>query len=155
MKQNTTTNFASLRILILILTSSSLLASLSVGWQVSSAATTPTTAAGSSEGEESQRQPAEIISTIRNLLNQTIAEYNKQNYTGAAELADVAYIDNFEFVEAPLEEKNEQLMEETEITLREDLSRLIEERAQPQQVQELINQINEQLDQAEQLLLST
>jgi high-affinity iron transporter len=89
------------------------------------------------------------------ILNQTIDEYKKQNYTGAAELADVAYIDNFEFVEAPLEEKNEQLMEETEITLREDLSRLIEERAQPQQVQELINQINEQLDQAEQLLLST
>jgi hypothetical protein len=43
-------------------------------------------------------------------------------------------------------------MEETEITLREELSGLIEERAQPQQVQELINQINGSLDQAEQLL---
>ena len=45
-------------------------------------------------------------------------------------------------------------MEETEITLREELSGLIEERAQPQQVQELINQINGSLDQAEQLLSS-
>jgi hypothetical protein len=43
-------------------------------------------------------------------------------------------------------------MEETEITLREELSILIEERAQTQQVQELINQINGSLDQAEQLL---
>jgi hypothetical protein len=43
-------------------------------------------------------------------------------------------------------------MEETEITLREELSGLIEERAQPQQLQELINQINGNLDQAEQLL---
>ena len=106
------------------------------------------------EQEDSQREPAELISTIRNLLNQTIVEYNTQNYTGAADLADVAYIDNFEFLEAPLAEEDEQLMEETEITLREDLSRLIEERAQPQQVQGLINEINERLNQAEQLLVS-
>jgi hypothetical protein len=100
----------------------------------------------------SEREPAELISTIRDLLNQTMIEYNRQNYTGAADLADVAYIDNFEFLEAPLAEEDEQLMEETEITLREELSGLIEERAQPQQVQELINQINGSLDQAKQLL---
>jgi hypothetical protein len=73
----------------------------------------------STEEEDSQREPAELISTIRDLLNQTMVEYNKQNYTGAADLADVAYIDNFEFLEAPLAEEDEQLMEETEITLRE------------------------------------
>jgi hypothetical protein len=126
----------------IILISGSIFISLSVNSEVS--ATT--------EEEDSQREPTELISTIRDLLNQTMVEYNKQNYTGAADLADVAYIDNFEFLEAPLAEDDEQLMEETEITLREDLSRLIEERAQPQQVQELINEINERLDQAEQLL---
>jgi hypothetical protein len=104
------------------------------------------------EQEELEREPAELISTIRDLLNQTMIEYNRQNYTGAADLADVAYIDNFEFLEAPLAEEDEQLMEETEITLREELSGLIEGRAQPQQVQELINQINVSLDQAEELL---
>jgi hypothetical protein len=104
------------------------------------------------EQEEPEREPAELISTIRELLNQTMIEYNRQNYTGAADLADVAYIDNFEFLEAPLAEEDEQLMEETEITLREELSGLIEGRAEPQQVQELINQINGSLDQAEQLL---
>jgi hypothetical protein len=36
-----------------------------------------------------------------------------------ANLADIAYIDNFEFLEVPLAEEDEQLMEETEITLRE------------------------------------
>jgi hypothetical protein len=128
----------------IILISGSIFISLSVNSEVS--ATT--------EEEDSQREPTELISTIRDLLNQTMVEYNKQNYTGAADLADVAYIDNFEFLEAPLAEDDEQLMEETEITLREDLSRLIEERAQPQQVQELINEINERLDQAEQLLVS-
>jgi hypothetical protein len=94
--------------------------SLSVNWEAS---------ASTEEQEKSQREPAELISTIRNLLNQTMVEYNKQNYTGAADLADVVYIDNFEFLEAPLAEDDEQLMEETEITLREDLSRIIEERA--------------------------
>jgi hypothetical protein len=123
----------------IILISGSIFISLSVNSEVS--ATT--------EEEDSQREPTELISTIRDLLNQTMVEYNKQNYTGAADLADVAYIDNFEFLEAPLAEDDEQLMEETEITLREDLSRLIEERAQ---IQELINEINERLDQAEQLL---
>lgn len=81
-----------------------------------------------------------------------MVEYNKQNYTGAADLADVAYIDNFEFLEAPLAEEDKQLMEETEIILREDLSGLIEKRVPPAQVQQLINDINQRLDQAEQLL---
>lgn len=117
-----------------------------------SSAATLKASATTEEQAASEREPAELISTIRDLLNQTMIEYNRQNYTGAADLADVAYIDNFEFLEAPLAEEDEQLMEETEITLREELSGLIEERAQPQQVQELINQINGSLDQAEQLL---
>ena len=117
-----------------------------------SSAVTLEASATTEEQVAPEREPAELISTIRDLLNQTMIEYNRQNYTGAADLADVAYIDNFEFLEAPLAEEDEQLMEETEITLREELSGLIEERAQPQQVQEIINQINGSLDQAEQLL---
>jgi hypothetical protein len=134
--------FKFLMVISLVLVSSSIFSSIAVN-QVAIAST---------EEEDSQREPAELISTIRDLLNQTMVEYNKQNNTGAADLADVAYIDNFEFLEAPLAEEDEQLMEETEITLRENLSRLIEEKAQPQQVQELINEINERLNQAEQLL---
>jgi hypothetical protein len=129
----------------IILISGSIFISFPVNWEAS---------ASTEEEGEPQREPAELISTILDLLNQTMIEYNRQNYTGAADLADVAYIDNFEFLEAPLAEEDEQLMEETELTLREELSRLIEERAQPQQVQELINEINGSLDQAEQLLIN-
>ena len=117
-----------------------------LNWEVSA-----TTEEG---GEESQREPSELISTIRSLLNQTMIEYDNQNYTGAADLADVAYIDNFEFLEAPLAEENETLMEETETTLREDLSSLIEGRAPSTQVQQLVNNITQRLDQAEALLLT-
>lgn len=134
--------FKFLMVIALVLVSSSIFASISVN-QVAIAST---------EEEDSQREPAELISTIRDLLNQTMVEYNKQNYTGAADIADVAYIDNFEFLEAPLAEEDEQLMEETEIILREDLSGLIEDRVPPAQVQQLINDINQRLDQAEQLL---
>jgi len=71
----------------MILLSSSVFVSpsLSVNWEAF---------ASTEEQEESQREPAELISTIRDLLNQTMVEYNKQNYTGAADLADVAYIDS-------------------------------------------------------------
>ena len=134
--------FKFLIVVALVLVSSSIFASLSVN----------KVAIASTEEEDSQREPAELISTIRDLLNQTMVEYNKQNYTGAADIADVAYIDNFEFLEAPLAEEDEQLMEETEVILREDLSGLIEERVPPAQVQQLINDINQRLDQAEQLL---
>jgi hypothetical protein len=117
-----------------------------LNWEVS---------ATTEEGEEElQREPAELISTIRSLLNQTMIEYDNQNYTGAADLADVAYIDNFEFLEAPLAEENETLMEETETTLREDLGSLIEGRAPSTQVQQLLNNITQRLDQAEDLLLT-
>jgi hypothetical protein len=89
------------------------------------------------------------------LLNKILNEYKAQNYTGAEELATVAYLENYEYVEAPLAEKNKGLMEETEIMLREDLSTAIEEKVPLEQVQQLMNNINGNLDQAKQLFLDT
>lgn len=105
--------------------------------------------------EEIQREPVKIIEDIQVMLNKILEEYKAQNYTGAEELATVAYLENYEYVEAPLAEKNEELMEETEIMLREDLSTAIEEKAPLEQVQQLMNNINGNLDQAKQLLLET
>ncbi len=102
--------------------------------------------------EEIQREPIKIIEDIQVMLNKILEEYKAQNYMGAEELATVAYLENYEYVEAPLAEKNEELMEETEIMLREDLSTAIEEKAPVEQVQQLINNINGNLDQAKQLL---
>ena len=105
--------------------------------------------------EEIQREPVKIIEDIQVLLNKILEEYKAQNYMGAEELATVAYLENYEYVEAPLAEKNEELMEETEIMLREDLSTAIEEKAPVEQVQQLMNNINGNLDQAKQLFLET
>ena len=105
--------------------------------------------------EEIQREPIKIIEDIQVMLNKILEEYKAQNYMGAEELATVAYLENYEYVEAPLAEKNEELMEETEIMLREDLSTAIEEKAPLEQVQQLMNNINGNLEQAKQLFLET
>jgi hypothetical protein len=105
--------------------------------------------------EEIQREPIKIIEDIQVMLNKILEEYKAQNYMGAEELATVAYLENYEYVEAPLAEKNEELMEETEIMLREDLSTAIEEKAPVEQVQHLMNNINGNLEQAKQLFLET
>jgi hypothetical protein len=97
-------------------------------------------------------ESGEIISEIRSLLNQTIQAYQQQNYPEAEALATTAYIDNFEFIEAPLAEKDEALMENTEVMLREQLRQLIQDQAPTEQLQQHIEKINSNLDRAEQLL---
>jgi hypothetical protein len=103
---------------------------------------------GQAEGTGS----GEIITEIRSLLNQTVASYQQQNYAEADALATTAYLDNFEFIEAPLAEKDEVLMENTEIMLREQLRQLIQNKVPVEELQQHIEKINSNLDRAEQLL---
>ncbi len=86
-------------------------------------------------GQVERTDSGEIISEIRSLLNQTIQAYQQQNYPEAEALATTAYIDNFEFIEAPLAEKNEALMENTEGMLREQLRQLIQNQVSVEQLQ--------------------
>ena len=99
------------------------------------------------------RLDIEIISEIRSLLNQTVEAYNQQNYAEAEALATTAYIDNFEFIEAPLAEKDEALMENTEVMLREQLRQLIQNKNSAEELQQHIDKINSNLDKAEGLLV--
>jgi hypothetical protein len=108
-----------------------------------------------SNGQESgaeERNPGEIITEIRSLLNQTIIEYQNKNSSGASALVEVAYLENYEFIEAPLAERNETLMEETEVMLREQLRDLVKSDSVEADVQTLLQKINSNLDQADQLL---
>lgn len=108
-----------------------------------------------SNGQESdakERNPGEIITEIRSLLNQTIIEYQNKNSSGASALVEEAYLENYEFIEAPLAEQNETLMEETEVMLREQLRDLVKSDSVEADVQTLLQKINSNLDQADQLL---
>ncbi len=108
-----------------------------------------------SNGQESdakERNPGEIITEIRSLLNQTIIEYQNKNSSGASALVEEAYLENYEFLEASLAEQNETLMEETEVMLREQMRDLVKSDSVEADVEVLLQKINSNLDQADQLL---
>jgi hypothetical protein len=104
------------------------------------------------ESDAEERKPVDIITEIRSLLNQTIIEYQNSNFSGSSALVEEAYLENYEFVEAPLAEQNETLMEETEIMLREQLRDLVKSEGVEADVQTLVEKINSNLDQADLLL---
>jgi hypothetical protein len=66
--------------------------------------------------------------TARNLLNQVSTEYKNGNFSGADELATRAYLDKFEYVEAPLEKKGcSDIMKQLEGMMRKDLRGMIKD----------------------------
>jgi plastocyanin len=101
---------------------------------------------------QQQKTPKEIISTVKTLLNQTINEYRNQNFTGSQRLASSAYLDNYEFIEAPLDKHDKALNENTEVMLRQQLRQMIKDKSPMENVQQLINNINPNLDKVESLL---
>jgi hypothetical protein len=101
--------------------------------------------------ENEKNDPLTILSNIRNLLDKSITELNTGNYTGASELVDIAYIDNYEYIEDPLKELDQDLMEETEVMIREDLSGAIEDKKPLDEITTLHNNIKSNLDMAEKL----
>ena len=112
-----------------------------------------TTESDAAAGEEAQStsDPLELISTIQSLLNQAVVEYGNQNFTGAAELAQIAYLDNYEYLEAPLGQLDPALMEATEIMIREDMQNSIESRVPLSELKQLVNTIDGNLITAQQL----
>src|SRR5215216_644866 len=103
------------------------------------------------EDEETKSDPLTILSNIRNLLDKSITELNTGNYTGASELVDIAYIDNYEYIEDPLKDLDQDLMEETEVMMREDLASAIEDKKPLDEITTLHNNIKTNLDMAEKL----
>ena len=101
--------------------------------------------------ENEEKDPLIILTSIKNLLQKSITELNAGNYTGASELVDIAYIDNYEYIEDPLKELDQDLMEETELMIREDLASAIEDKKPIEEITTLHNNIKTNLDKAEQL----
>ena len=103
-------------------------------------------------GQAACTESGETISEIRNLLKQTVEAYQQQNYAEAEAHATTAYLEHFEFIEAPLAEKDEVLMENTEGMLREQLRQLIQNKVPIEELQQHIDKININLDKAEKLI---
>ena len=99
--------------------------------------------------ESDSRDPITIINEIRTLMTQANNQYAAQDFVGAEASAQTAYLDHYEFLEGPLAALDPELMEATEILIRETLIGAIQDRAPLTEIQSLINNVNTNLDQAE------
>jgi hypothetical protein len=105
------------------------------------------------ENENESNKYINYLQNARNLLNQTSVEYKNSNYTGAEELAIVAYLDNFEYVESELEKKgSHSLMQDIEHMMREELRYLIKNKANQSELDMHINATDAKLLEAINLL---
>ena len=87
----------------------------------------------------------QYVNNIRELLEQSRTKYAEGDIEEAKRLAMKAYIDNYEYLEDPVEEQNEKLNDELEIMLREDLQALMRKNASVDQVNEKIDTILERI----------
>ena len=106
---------------------------------------------GEEAGTEEQGSSIAIINNIKSLLTQLIAAYGSQDYQRAENIAIEAYLENYEYIEAPLAQRDQQLMEQTEVMLREELRQMITDRVPIEQIEQHITMINANLDRAAEL----
>ena len=105
-----------------------------------------------SEGSESTSEHQQYFSTIRTLLSNVTSEVNNGNYEQADQYAITAYLDNYEYLEAPIEKHDPNLMLSIEVEMREELRSMIQARESPQSINAFVEGILVKLDQAEELL---
>jgi hypothetical protein len=107
-------------------------------------------------GEETdaaeEHEPIAIINNIKSLLTQLLAAYRSQDYQGAGSIAIEAYLENYEYIEAPIAQRDQQLMEQTEVMLRVELRQMITDRVPIEQIEQHIAMVNANLDRATELL---
>ncbi len=101
------------------------------------------------EGEEEETKPT--VGEIRLMLDAIVHEYEEGEYEEAETLAIKAYLEKYEFLEADIAAVDEELMEETEIMLREDLRQLLRERAGLDEIKAKVDEIKANLDRIEAL----
>jgi hypothetical protein len=98
-------------------------------------------------------ESSELINNIRSLLDQSIEKIkNDGDYQNAETLVIEAYLDNFEFLEGEITKHDESLMKDTEVLLREQLRNLIQGKANIEDIQKMVNNINIKLNEIEKLL---
>ena len=90
--------------------------------------------------------------TIKSLLSEVVSEVNNSNYDKADQYAVSAYLDNYEYLETPIEKHDPALMQTIEEDMREELRKRIELRESVSSIEAFVNSIFIKLDRAEDLL---
>lgn len=86
------------------------------------------------------------------LLNNAISSIQNGNYLAADKNVSSAYLDNYEYLEAPIEEVNSTLMLQIEINMRENLRALIKNQTSLAVIEPYISNIKDDLQVSKQLL---
>ncbi len=86
------------------------------------------------------------VENIRVLLNQVKSSYSEGDNDSALAFATKAYLDNFEYLEATIEESDPQLKEEIEFMMREELREKIKNNVSPAELDEHVDAILEKMD---------
>jgi len=91
----------------------------------------------------SSQTSQDYIDTIRGLLNEVITAYESNDKIKAKELTTIAYLDNFEYIEASI---GKELSDRGEALLREKLREQIDGNASIDEIKQNIADINKVLD---------
>jgi DNA repair exonuclease SbcCD ATPase subunit len=102
----------------------------------------------SSEEDTSPAAAAAEIDTIKSMLDDALAKYKAGDAEAAEETVGDAYLEHFEEVEHPLEEVDEELMEDLEHTISTDIRTKMKNGAPASEIEQLIEQTKTDLDEA-------
>lgn len=106
---------------------------------------------GSDDADEADVTPAAAaaeIDTIKSMLDDALAKYEDGDAEAAEELVGDAYLEHFEEVEHPLEEVDEELMEDLEHTISTEIRTKMKDGAPAAEVEQLIVVTKADLDRA-------
>lgn len=106
------------------------------------------TTAESSEEDTTPAAAAAEIDTIKSMLDDALAKYKAGDVDAAEETMGDAYLEHFEKVEHPLEEVDEELMEDLERTISTDIRTKMKNGASASEIEQLIEQTKTDLDEA-------
>jgi DNA repair exonuclease SbcCD ATPase subunit len=106
------------------------------------------TTAESSEEDTTPADAAAEIDTIKSMLDDALAKYKAGDTEAAEETVGDAYLEHFEEVEHPLEEVDEELMEDLEHTISTDIRTKMKNGAPASEIEQLIEQTKTDLDEA-------
>ena len=99
-----------------------------------------------------QDQNAQYFSTIRTDLANAIAYIKAGNYAQADDTVVTAYLDNFEYLEPPIDKYDHKLKIDIELAMREHLREMISKKAPPGEVSAYVSGILQNLKKAESLI---
>jgi hypothetical protein len=122
------------------------------------AATTDGGSAEKAEEEEAEastpEEAVEEIAEIKTMLGDAVSQVEAGDREQAEQTVGDAYLEHFEHVEHPLEERDHDLMEDLEVAISTDLRKQITDGDDVSEIQASVDEINAKLDDAVEALQS-